>query len=1061
MRMTRTAAVAPAVALTLISLSASGAIGAELFGPAPLRFPTGQEPVSIAAGDFNLDGAQDFAFVSRTDNSISILLGDGFGGFTRTVDLPPVVQFGNVVDIAVGDFNADGKPDLATANYSLRAVTIFLGDGFGGFTRTTDLVLYGFAAVVSVAVGEFNGDGRQDLAVVNPNADSVIILLGDGQGGFTQAPDLQVGARPGLVVTADFNSDGAQDLATTGSFYPNSTLTVLLGDGLGGFTRMPDLQLGMGGSSSFAVGQFNADGVLDLAVPNFYGGSVSVFLGDGLGGFTRTVDLSLGGNPFLVSAGDFNADGTQDLAVANYIYDPVGRVDVLLGDGLGGFTYAAQFPVGSQPSSFAAGDFDGDGAEDLAVPNRLDSTVSVLLGGGLQGFTPTPNSFAGSFSASSVAVGDFNTDGAEDLATAGGESGVVTALVGDGRGSFTHKFLLSTGSNPSAVTLGDFNADGVTDLAATNISSNTVGVLLGDGLGGFTLSGGVSVGQEPTAVAAGAFSAYLDGAQDLAVANRRDNTLSVLLGDGAGGFTRASDHFVGRTPAFVTVGSFDSNGAPDLAVANSDDDTVSVLLGNGRGGFTRTVDLPVGRTPSCVAVGEFNADGAQDLAVANADDDTVSVLLGDGQGGFTRTADLQAGASPQSVAVSDFNDDAIQDLAIVNSDDNTVTVLLGDGLGSFTRTVDLHLPGGVSPASVAVGDFNADGEPDLAVANLHGVVRLLFNQLHARADLNGSNRVDGFDVAAVSRLAGCGAGDPCYRRNADVNLDGIVDGNDLAVIASRFGGFIKPGSALVAALRFSSPRPTPGTVTIQKKSSAGDLLTLDVIVNDTVNPVGAADFAVTYDAQVLKFAGFGPGSYLGGSDVVQVARADESNPGAVTVTVDRVPSRNTIGSGAEVLLSLSFTAKSLGQTTLGFARFQKPGPALLDASGQEVTGVSFVGGAIVDVSAPAGGSGGKAAVSPATLDFGGVAVGASGRKKVRISNLGSGSLALTSVTSSVADFDTFFTEPFEIPAHGFVELDVVFTPASAGVQSGEIVIETDDSSPLRQRIHLPLTAVGS
>jgi len=186
-------------------------------------------------------------------------------------------------------------------------------------------------------------------------------------------------------------------------------------------------------------------------------------------------------------------------------------------------------------------------------------------------------------------------------------------------------------------------------------------------------------------------------------------------------FGPAATVAVGDGPASVAVGDFNGDGNPDLAVANQLAGTVSVLLGSAGGNFTRQPDLAVGSAPTSVAVGDFNGDNDPDLAVANQFDGTVSVLLGiAGGGGFsgaTRAANYTGGSDLMSVAVGDFNGDGDQDLAVGDMSPGEIVVLLGSTGGIFTGPTTLTVDSGVS--SVAVGDFNRDADPDLAVANFN------------------------------------------------------------------------------------------------------------------------------------------------------------------------------------------------------------------------------------------------------------------------------------------------------------------------------------------------------
>jgi FG-GAP-like repeat/Abnormal spindle-like microcephaly-assoc'd, ASPM-SPD-2-Hydin/Protein of unknown function (DUF1573)/FG-GAP repeat len=339
-------------------------------------------------------------------------------------------------------------------------------------------------------------------------------------------------------------------------------------------------------------------------------------------GFGSASSPATGTYPQSVAVGDFNGDGKLDLAVAN---GGSSTVSILLGDGTGNLTMASSAAVGKWPISVAVGDFNGDGKLDLAVANDDDDTVSVLLGDGTGNFTLASSPAAGGYP-TSVAVGDFNGDGKLDLAVANSASNTVSILLGDGTGNFTLASSPATGLEPYSVAVGDFNGDGKLDLAVANVNSSTVSIMLGDGTGNFTLASSPATGQSPVSVAVGDFNG--DGKLDLAVANAGSNTISMLLGDGNGNFTLASSPATGLQPYSVAVGDFNGDGKLDLVVANLRSGSVSVLLGDGAGNFTLASSHGTGDEPDSVAVGDFNGDGKLDLAVANWYSNTVSILEG-------------------------------------------------------------------------------------------------------------------------------------------------------------------------------------------------------------------------------------------------------------------------------------------------------------------------------------------------------------------------------------------------------------------------------------------------
>ena len=273
---------------------------------------------------------------------------------------------------------------------------------------------------LSVAVGDFNGDGILDLAVANGTSNTVSVLLGNGEGTFQPAVNYPAGSGPISVAVGDFNDDGKPDLAVADS---GGGVSVLLGNGNGTFQKAGNYPAGTN-PMSVAVGDLNGDGYLDLAVANYGSNNVSVLLGKGDGTFQTAVNYAAGTNPTSVAVGDFNGDGIPDLAVADW----GGGVSVLLGFGGGTFQTAVNYAAGSNPYSVAVGDFNGDGILDLAVANNGGKNVSVLLGYGDGTFQPAVN-YAADWNPVSVAVGDFNGDGRMDLAVANWSSNNVSILL--------------------------------------------------------------------------------------------------------------------------------------------------------------------------------------------------------------------------------------------------------------------------------------------------------------------------------------------------------------------------------------------------------------------------------------------------------------------------------------------------------------------------------------------------------------------------------------------------------------------------------------------------------
>jgi len=345
---------------------------------------TPNEPLSIAAADFNGDGKLDLALgIQQAGNPgyVNVLLGNGDGTFTPVSSL--FVTGNCPCSIALGDINGDGKLDLAVANYTDNTVTILLGNGDGTFLRGSGSAPSVGAGPTAVAMGDFNGDKNLDLVVANSVDNALTVLLGNGDGTFTLASSPPAVGTPFGLGVGDFNGDGKLDVAVAN--FDISTVTILLGNGDGTFTPAPSPPATSG--TTLAVGDFNGDGKLDLAMTDRGDSTVTVLLGNGDGtlipinqccgtsvSFTHTLGMT---------AGDFNGDGKLDLDVAIQDLQPMFPVDyvaILLGKGDGTFAptdFSLLLP--DDPFSLVVGDFNGDGKLDFATASDPYSYIPVLL----------------------------------------------------------------------------------------------------------------------------------------------------------------------------------------------------------------------------------------------------------------------------------------------------------------------------------------------------------------------------------------------------------------------------------------------------------------------------------------------------------------------------------------------------------------------------------------------------------------------------------------------------------------------------------------------------------
>ena len=351
------------------------------------RFAVGTAPGSVEIADLNNDGKPDIVVANEQSNNVTILLGDGKGGFAEAKGSPfPAGHDPN--DIAIGDFNRDGKLDLAFANHEQKYLTVLLGDGQGGLTPAPNSP---FAVEVrphthGVASGDLNGDGNLDLVTESWGNDQVAVLFGDGKGSFnTSGTFLDVGKMPyQRVRVGDINGDGKSDIITTN--LEGDNVTILLGDGKGGFKQSAGSPFPCGDSPfNFAIGDVNGDGKPDLAIVNSPSSTadrhgkdgLTILLGDGAGGFRM-----LAGSPFAtgripnrVAIGDVNGDGVADIAVSS----PDGNNITLFLMSSKGVASSSTIAIGGKPKGLAIRDLNGDGKADMVITNNSDNTVTVIL----------------------------------------------------------------------------------------------------------------------------------------------------------------------------------------------------------------------------------------------------------------------------------------------------------------------------------------------------------------------------------------------------------------------------------------------------------------------------------------------------------------------------------------------------------------------------------------------------------------------------------------------------------------------------------------------------------
>lgn len=979
--------------------------------------------------------------------------------------------------------------DVSAGPATIASNTGYLGGGIQPFDeRVADVNGDGKPDVVIAAGCVLGGGGSYGIPNCPGSGNAVVVYLSNGDGTF-QAPILTGVPAASLrsIAVGDFNGDGKLDVAAASDCYcdqgsTGGVIVILLGNGDGTFSvgATLDFQGVVGQASTLAVGDFNHDGKLDLVagvecydIPvNGCGvGAVEVFLGNGDGTFSGpNVNQTAGNSGLLPVVGDFNGDGKLDIIAAN-AYD---NLTILLGNADGTFAETnASIPYGV--TGIVAADLNGDGKLDLALgayPNSLE----VLFGNGDGTFQSPVGYSTGLGNAVTddveVVATDLNGDGKPDLIVGGTLGGYgfngAAVLLNDGHGNFTLSNTYGAGGWVYLfLATADLNGDGKSDvvlasqcpqsyLIADNCPDGTLTVLLGNGNG--TLRGArymdltSSMPTDGLSVAAADFNG--DGRQDLVFPSGcgpgtscTPSGFTLLLSNGAGGY-QAPLSFTApvKGSRWLVVGDFNGDGKPDVVTFNDSDpsataDSVSVFLNTGNGTFAApTVFEAGGTTPTAMATGDFNGDGKLDIAVLEYDSSSqplLGILLGNGDGTFQPVITSSTNNFGMWMAAADLNGDGKTDLIMLaNGPEGSAEVFLSNGDGTFTAG-QVYDSGGRGSAAVAVGDVNGDGKPDMLIANqcepdggglydnncANGAIGILLGNGDGTFNPAPSQVVTDGNLQSMSL--------------ADLKADGKLDAvatteTGVAVLLGNGDGTFQPPTIYATLEAVQNVQ-----LAIADLDGDGGL--------DIVQPSGS-QFAILY-SQGFQFPipVFTPSSLTFAKQVIGTTSAAKtvtlSNAGTATLKIagftasgDFAVASSTCGAtlavGKKCNVKVTFTPSSLGTRT---------GRLVFSDNGVPQTQTVALSGTGVE----------PATLTPASATYAARKVGTTSLPKI-FTLTNNQTVALTGIAiSTTGDFAVSATTcGTSLPAKGKCTISVTFTPAAKGTRTGQLsVSDSAGNSP--------------
>jgi hypothetical protein len=459
-------------------------LGDGTFSQNPVYLTAGYFPAWLAAADMNSDGRQDLVVGNSYSNSVSVMLNQGGGQFAAAAPdnfaTPELLDGIGQGPMSIGDFNGDGRPDVAVASAVGVDILMNLGGGVLNAPRSVELG----ATSGQMFTADMTGDGHLDLAAqtwgYNGSGGAIQLVRGDGQGNFASNSYEHIlpftDPPYPLLAGGSFNGNGKVGVA---AYVYGGQILPTYNNGAGTFTIAPPVNLVQQDQPQYmCAGDFNGDGYSDFAVLSY--DQVDIYLNKHDGTYSGPLTYAVGANPVFVMTRDLNGDGKKDLVVAN---KGGNSVSVLLGKDDGTFWPAKEYGAGNSPSVVTTGDFNRDGKIDLAVGDA--SSVAILLGNGSGSFSAA-RSYAAPGPVTYVAVADLRGTGVEDLLTTATAQDTSKAtpermylLSGNGNGTFNAPEAFMVGSNPYWIVIGDFNQDGAQDVAVSSwFGSSTVVVFL-------------------------------------------------------------------------------------------------------------------------------------------------------------------------------------------------------------------------------------------------------------------------------------------------------------------------------------------------------------------------------------------------------------------------------------------------------------------------------------------------------------------------------------------------------------------------------------------------------
>ncbi|CAF1265918.1 unnamed protein product [Adineta ricciae] len=736
---------------------------------------------SIVAGDFNEDKRLDLAIGLNNGVLISIVLGYDAGTFGSPIVFSTSYAY-LPSSVIVFNYNQDNYSDIAVSNFGSDTIDIFLGDSKRTYTQKQTVSLATNSHPSMIRSGDLNNDGISDIAVASTGTNQIALLFENQIQTFSTSDNSQ----PSSLVIGDFNHDNQSDIAVAN--YGSNTIGVLLRFNVGFFESISlavysvtealsinDIQVGdfnndnisdvvfvrssyntvgiiliysnktfsnpillkiqnKAQPSSIAVGDFDNDKNLDLAVTNYYYDSIGVFLGYGNGTFQneKVYRIYIGSTLPSLAVADMNNDSYLDIILSCTTPYTFG---IFYGHGDGTFENSATIPTNtrSTPISLVVSDFNNDQNMDIIVANTNPDRIGIYLGRKNRTFDNEIRlSTSPGLSLKMVTVGDLNDDGQLDIVAVNSGNAVIVIYLGDGNGTVKDPIFLYNGvaSQPVHATITDINHDEIMDIVLAFNINNINGAYLGFGNGQF--SNMIRFGDNRFYNPQKNMFTHLSNGNLLGDVVYDYYRIYIFFGYSAIGYLPVTTYSTGNqsSPRSIATADVNNDQHLDIVVANSNAGNIGIFLGTGYGTFRSQMTFLTGNDsmPYAVSIGDLNNDTYTDIVFANHAEENIGIFFGLGNGSFASKITYSTGfmSDPYSLVLSDLNNDTYVDIIVTNRQSNNLCLLYGDENGAFVSQTIIPVGYLSYPVSVTADHIDNDGLLDIVyVDNGYSTIEIM------------------------------------------------------------------------------------------------------------------------------------------------------------------------------------------------------------------------------------------------------------------------------------------------------------------------------------------------